>query len=159
MGFGEGYGNRVHFPDHQFRNPLFVPIVLKEVHACTLEIWRCARRFTLLFELLRRLVAQRRVQPLLIVILLDELFDVRPQMLQVFVSASVNLLPLQGLDQDFAAPVGQSCQLHCIVIMVRRTLTLPTGDFPANVDGMIGDGGRRRAVSLALYRQRCPDPI
>ena len=106
MGFGEGDGNRVHFPDHQFRNPLFVPIVLKEVHACTLEIWRCARRFTLLFELLRILVAQRRVQPLLIVILLDELFDVRPQMFQVVVSAGANLHPPEMRAQGFPASGG-----------------------------------------------------
>jgi len=93
----------------QFGNRLLVPIVLKIVHACTLEIWRCARRLTLLFELLRRLVAQRGVQPLPIVILLDELFDVRPQMFEVVVPAGVNFLPIQGLDEAFAARIGQSC--------------------------------------------------
>lgn len=49
--------------------------------------------------------AHRGVQSLPIVILLDELFDVHSQMFQVEVSASVNLLPLQGLDKAFAARV------------------------------------------------------
>src|SRR5258705_8966634 len=77
---GEGvWGRGRHlspFPQQSFRN-LFVVlfIILKKLH-------RRASRFGLgfgpLLEFFRRTIAQRRVQPLPIVILLDELFDVRP---------------------------------------------------------------------------------
>lgn len=59
-----------------------------------------------------RSVAQRGVQSLPIVIVLDELLDVRSQMFQVIVFASLDFFPLQRLHEAFAAG---------IVIRVRRT--------------------------------------
>jgi hypothetical protein len=109
---GEGDGDGVPFPSHHFRNLRLVPIVLKKLHGGTPEVWRRAARLGLLFELLLRLVLQRGMQPLPIVILLDELFDVRPQMFQVVVSAGVNFLPFQGLDEAFATGVGFSRRLR-----------------------------------------------
>src|SRR5712692_787501 len=76
---GEGvWGRGRHlspFPQQPCRNLFAVLFALKKLH-------RCASRFGLAFGLLleffRRSIAQRGVQPLPIVILLDELFDVGP---------------------------------------------------------------------------------
>src|SRR5215469_17963667 len=46
-----------------------------------------------LFELLRRGVAQRRVQPAAIVVTIDKVFDVRAQVIQIPIVVSVDLLP------------------------------------------------------------------
>lgn len=108
MGSGEGDGDGVPFPGQQFRNPrLFfaVLIVRKELHGCTSEVWCRAARLALLFEFLRRPAAQRGVQPLPIVIHLDEHRDVRPQMFQVFVFVGVDFLPFQGFDEAFATGI------------------------------------------------------
>jgi hypothetical protein len=62
-------------PQQSFRNLFVALFVLKKLH-------RRASRFGLAFSLslehFRGSIAQRRVQPLPIVILLDELFDVPP---------------------------------------------------------------------------------
>src|SRR5215471_6468896 len=46
-----------------------------------------------LFELLRRAVAQRRVQPAAIAVTIDKVFDVRAQVIQIPIVVSVDLLP------------------------------------------------------------------
>src|SRR6516225_11404708 len=93
---GEGvWGRGRHLsprPQQPFRN-LFVILVVLKKHD------RCASRFgfafSLLLEFFRRSIAQSGVQPPLpIVILLDELFDVRPQMFQVIVFVGVDFFPL-----------------------------------------------------------------
>ena len=60
-----------------------------------------ASRFVLcsrshLLELLWRSIAQGRVQPATIVILLDELLDVGAQIVQVAVDVGMDLFPFQG---------------------------------------------------------------
>jgi hypothetical protein len=52
------------------------------------------------------------VQAQPIVILLDELFDIRSQMFQVVVLVGVNFFPLQCLHEAFTARVGMSVQLR-----------------------------------------------
>jgi hypothetical protein len=47
------------------------------------------------------------MQPLLVVIALDELFDVAPQVLQVLVLVRVNFFSLQGLDKAFTTGIGE----------------------------------------------------
>src|SRR4029077_13050453 len=63
-----------------FRNLFGILVVLKKHYRCASGF---ALAFGLLLEFFRRLITQGGVQPLPIVILLDELFDVRPQMFQV----------------------------------------------------------------------------
>ncbi len=58
-----------------------------------------------MLEFFRRSIAQRGVQPLPIVILLDELSEVRPQVFQVILLVGVDFFPLQRLDEAFAASV------------------------------------------------------
>src|SRR5229473_3423821 len=76
---GEGvWGRGRHLsprPQQSFRILFVVLFVLKKHHRRTS---RFGLGFGLLLEFLRGSIAQRRVQPLPIVILLDELFDVRP---------------------------------------------------------------------------------
>ena len=72
-----------------FRNSLVVPLLqhpcrsflscLKEPHGRALKVDRGIRMLRLSFQLFWIAVAQRRVQPLPIVVLLDESFDVRKQ--------------------------------------------------------------------------------
>ena len=77
---GEGVSGRGRhlspFPQQPLRNLFAVLFVLKKHH-------RCASRFGLAFGLLleffRRSITQGGVQPLPIVILLDEFFEVRPR--------------------------------------------------------------------------------
>src|SRR5215469_596870 len=71
-----GRGRRLSpFPQQPFRNLFGILVVLKKHHRCAA---RFGVAFGLLFEFFWRSIAQRGVQPLPIVILLDELFDVRP---------------------------------------------------------------------------------
>src|SRR5712664_1134331 len=76
---GEGvWGRGRHLsprPQQSFRILFVVLFVLKKHHRRTS---RFGLGFGLLLEFFRGSIAQRRVQPLPIVILLDELFDVRP---------------------------------------------------------------------------------
>src|SRR5579864_4795613 len=65
-----------------------------------------------LFELLRRLIAQRRMQTASIVILLDEGFDVRPQMLKITILVGVDLFPFERFDKALATGVRMSRQLR-----------------------------------------------
>src|SRR6266481_2158657 len=76
---GEGvWGRGRHLsplPQQSFRILFVVLFVLKKHHR---RASRFGLGFGLLLEFFRGSIAQRRVQPLPIVILLDELFDVRP---------------------------------------------------------------------------------
>jgi hypothetical protein len=76
---GEGVWGRGRYlsplPQQSFRILFVVLFVLKELHR---RASRFGLGFGLLLEFFRGSIAQRRVQPLPIVILLDELFDVRP---------------------------------------------------------------------------------
>src|SRR5713101_878431 len=76
---GEGvWGRGRHLsllPQQSFRSLFVVLFVLKKLHR---RASRCGLALSLLLEFFRRTIAQRGVQPLPIVILLDELFDVRP---------------------------------------------------------------------------------
>ena len=58
----------------------------------------------LLLEFLGGSVTQSRVQSLSIVILLDELPDVRSQVLQILVLVRIDFFALHRLDEAFAAP-------------------------------------------------------
>src|SRR5215813_2893148 len=58
-----------------------------------------------LLELLRRPIAQRRVQPAAVVVLLDELLDVRTQVFQLPVLVGVDLFPFKRLEKAFATGV------------------------------------------------------
>ena len=64
--------------------------------------WEPCRRA---LELLRRTIAQRRVQPDAIVVLVDEGFDVRAQMLEIPIVVGVDLLPLERFHEALAAGV------------------------------------------------------
>src|ERR1700722_9167935 len=57
---------------------------------------------SLLLELLWRSIAQGRVQPATIVILLDELLDVGAQIVQVAVDVGMDLLPFKGAHEALA---------------------------------------------------------
>ena len=67
-----------------------------------------------LFELLRWPIAQRRVQSAAVVIPLNELLDVRPQMVEILIFIGVNLFPFERLDETLAAGVGSGYQLRLI---------------------------------------------
>ena len=54
------------------------------------------------FELLRGLVSQGGVEPEPVVIMLDELFEVGVQLVDVLVFVYIDLLPLEGLDEALA---------------------------------------------------------
>jgi hypothetical protein len=58
-----------------------------------------------LLELLRRSIAQGRVQPAAIVILLDELLDVGAQIFQVAIDVGMDLFPLQRAHEALAEGV------------------------------------------------------
>jgi len=62
------------------------------------------------------------VQSLSIVVLLDELFDVRSQVFQVVILVGVDFFSLQRLDEAFAARIGVSRGL-------RRNVTVKNDDF------------------------------
>jgi len=70
-----------------------------------------------LLELLRRPIAQRRVQPAAVVILLDELLDVRTQVFQIPVLVGVDLFPFKRLEEAFATGIGEGRQLHRMTTM------------------------------------------
>ena len=58
------------------------------------------------FELLRGFVVQRGVQPLAVVVLLDELWDVGAQMVEIAIVAGVDLLPLEGPEEALAGALS-----------------------------------------------------
>src|SRR5712691_13118162 len=58
-----------------------------------------------LLELLRRQIAQCRVQPLAIVILLDELLDVGAQVVEIRVLVGIDLFPLERFHEALATGV------------------------------------------------------
>src|SRR5947207_11827034 len=58
----------------------------------------CRLSGQLLFKLLRRTIVQSRVQPGAIIVLLNELLRMVPQILQVLVLVDVNFFHLQSLD-------------------------------------------------------------
>src|SRR5215469_3316940 len=78
---------------------------LKKPHARTSKLGPGICMLSLSFKFFRRAVAQSRVQSLPIVILLDEFFDVRTQMLYVVIRVRVDFFPLQSLDEAFATGV------------------------------------------------------
>ena len=65
-----------------------------------------------LFELLGRPIAERGVKPLAVVITLDEVFDVRTQMIAIAVIAGIDLLVLERFHEAFATGIGVSRQLR-----------------------------------------------
>ena len=112
-----------------------------------------------LFKLLRRFVAQRRMEPPAIVVAVDENRDVFSQVIEVAVFVRINLLPLESLHEAFATGV---------VVRIRRPaharnqFVLPQH---CNVDagcvlnaavGMMHKAGRRLSFRDRLL-QRC-DP-
>src|SRR6266849_4285552 len=66
---------------------------------------RNSRRSERLFELLRRLVAERRMQAAAIIVLFDEDLDVRAQMIEIQIIVGVDLFLLKRLHKTFAAGV------------------------------------------------------
>ena len=82
---------------------LAVGIVLKEFHGRTSRF--CRQTVASLLKFFRRPVAQCGVKALPIVVLVDKFFDVGSQMFQVLVLVGVDLFPLQGLDETFAAGI------------------------------------------------------
>src|ERR1700730_252467 len=58
-----------------------------------------------LLELLRRFVAERRVQTGAIIVLVEEGLDVRAQMLEIPIVVGINLLSLEGLHKTLAAGI------------------------------------------------------
>ena len=58
-----------------------------------------------MLELLRWAVAQSGMEPLLIVISLNEFLDVIVQMLEILVLVGVNLFPLESFDEAFTTGV------------------------------------------------------
>src|ERR1700737_3111542 len=74
-----------------------------------------------LLELLRRLIAQCRMQTTSFLVLLDKLLDVRAQVIQIPILISVDLFSLERLHEALATGIGEGCQLHRMV-----TLPIPT---------------------------------
>lgn len=65
-----------------------------------------------LFELLRWLVAECRVQPDPVVVMVDELCNVLAEVIQIAVFMGVDLLAFQSLDETLAAGIGLGRQLQ-----------------------------------------------
>jgi len=84
----------------------------EKTHACDRHHCRLVEQA--LLELLRRAVAERRVQPSAIVIPLEELADVSLQIGAVAILAGVDLLLFQGLHEAlaFCVVVGVSGPAH-----------------------------------------------
>src|SRR6202162_6709009 len=100
-----GRGRRRPLPQRSCRFSLLVLIVvLKKLYRCASRIDRTCN-LSLLLEFFRRPIAQCRMQTQPIVILLDELFDVHPQMIQVIVLVSVDFLLLQRFHEALTTRV------------------------------------------------------
>ena len=83
----------------------------------------CARRDSVgLFELLGRPIAERGVKPLAVVITLDEIFDVRTQVIAIAVIAGIDLLVLERFHEAFATGVGQGSQLQLMATLATVVL-------------------------------------
>jgi len=74
-----------------------------------------------LFELFRRSIPQCRVQPLVVVVMGDELFQVFGKLLEIPVLVAVDFLLLQSLHEAFTSRIGEGRQLRVI-----KTLAIPT---------------------------------
>ena len=59
----------------------------------------------LLLELLRRFVAQRRVQATSIIVLFDERLDVGAEVIQIHIIVSIDLFPLERLYKTLTARI------------------------------------------------------
>src|SRR5216684_6338007 len=100
MGRGAGFGRLpVTQRSHIGSIDLLMP---KKTHACPIRSWGgvCG-----LLELLWRPVAQRRMQPAAIVVLLDEGFEVRAQVIEVLILVGVDLLSLESFQEALATGV------------------------------------------------------
>ena len=90
-----------------------------------------------------------------VVITLDELFDVAPQMVQILVLVGVNLFPLERLDEALAAGVvvrvwlAGSCSEPCHVFSApQRTLR---GILNATI-GMVHQPWQRPPFAMACFK-------
>ena len=101
------------------------------------------------FELLQGLVSQRGVDANPVVVLLDELFEVGVQLIEVLVRVHVDLLPLEGLDEALAegVVVGIAGTAHAgqdAVEFKQRGVLL--GSVLDAAIGVVHQAGRRAAA-------------
>src|SRR2546426_2309971 len=76
-------------------------------------VWRAA----LFFELHRRPVSERGMQPQPIVVAFQKLFDMRLEILQIAIFPAINLLLFESLHKTFTGGIGEGRQLHRMTTM------------------------------------------
>lgn len=118
----------------------------KKTHASSTGQARGIRSDRLLFELRRRAIVERGVEPTTIVVLLDERGDVGSQMLQIAILGNVNFLLFQGLDEALTTGivigVGRPAHAGDYVLLLQQLHILPGGILQPAIGMMHQAGGR-----------------